>query len=214
MPRTLWLARHANRQDFVDPDWHATADRPHDPGLSSDGEVQAQQLASHVAALGIDRILTSPFLRTVQTAHRVGEATDRAVHLEPGLGEWLNTNWFDVPPETLPGSTLRRRFPTVDLSHTACVHPTYPESKTETFERIGAAVRCLATRYAAETLLLVGHGITVQGALLGLVGDVRDEGVPLASLTQVVERDGTWTIQHRNVTDHLDDGAQASGRLA
>lgn len=214
--QTLWLARHANRQDFADPDWADTAERPHDPGLSSDGVRQAQQLGRRVAALGVDRILSSPFLRAVETAHHVAATTDDPIVLEPGLGEWLNDDWFAAAPETLAPATLAARFDRVDPQRPAapCRQPTYPESKHRALARLGATGQCLADRYAGETLLLVGHGITVMGVLHGLVeGPVPDPGCPLASLTKVVKRDGTWTIALRNDTSHLENGTRAADRL-
>lgn len=212
--QTLWLARHANRQDFVDPDWPETAERPHDPGLSPDGVEQAKQLGHQVSSIDVDRILASPFLRTVQTAHHVATVTEQEVLLEPGLGEWLNPDWFAAPPQTLAPSTLAERFPTVRLDHEACLHPTYPEAKEKALERLGTTARCLCTRYPEQTLLLVGHGITVQGILHGLVGsDVADPGCPLASLTRVEYQNDSWRIHCRNETGHLTEGADASDRL-
>lgn len=212
--QTFWLARHANREDFVDPDWRETADRPHDPGLSPDGFEQARQLGREVSTLEVDRIFASPFLRTVQTAHHVADRTGHTVLLEPGLGEWLNPNWFDTPPHPLDPSTLADRFHTVHLHHEACLHPTYPETKEDALTRLGTTARCLSERYPEETMLLVGHGITVQGILHGLVGNhVSDSGCPLASLTEIEHRDGSWHICCRNETDHLPQGSESTDRL-
>jgi len=211
---TFWLARHANRQDFADPDWAATADRPHDPGLSDDGVEQAKQLARRTTDLQIDHILSSPFLRTVQTAHYAAEVLDTALFLEPGLGEWLNADWFAAPPNTRSASSLRTRFPRIDPDHSACRTPTFPESKHRALARLGATGRCLADRYPDATLLLVGHGITVQGILRGLIGsDVPDPGCPLASLTKVVYNGTGWSLEIRNDTRHLENGTRAADRL-
>lgn len=211
---TVWIARHANRQDFADPDWAATADRPHDPGLSPGGEEQAQQLARRVTDLEVDRILSSPFLRCVQTAHYAADATAHPVVLEPGLGEWANPDWFDTAPDTLSPSTLSSRYERV-TRHDPCQAPSFPESKREAMTRFGTTAACLTTRYADETLLLVGHGITMIGVLRGLVGpEVPDPGCPLACLTKVVRSDDDWTIRFRNDTSHLENGARAADRLA
>jgi Fructose-2,6-bisphosphatase len=209
---TIWIARHANREDFANPDWATTADRPHDPGLSVDGKEQAHQLARRIATLDIDRVVASPFRRTVQTAHHAADAADTSVLLEPGLGEWENPDWFDTKPETLPFSTLSDRHERL-ARHDPCSQPSFPESKHDAMTRLGATAQCLADRYADETLLLMGHGITVIGVLRGLVGeDVSDPGCPLACLTRVVRRDGDWTIRLRNDTSHLENGARAADR--
>lgn len=214
MPRVLWITRHANRQDFVDPEWSKTADRPHDPGLSHDGVTQAQQLAQRLTQTDIRRIVASPFLRTVQTAHAVAEAMGESLWLEPGLGEWLNPDWFAESPTILPPERLADRFDRVDLTHSPCRTPTFPESRDAMFERIGTAARCLVRRYDdADEMLIVGHGATVQGVLLGLVeDDVPDAGCPLASVTKLVRRNGAWQIALRNDTAHL-DGTEAADRF-
>jgi broad specificity phosphatase PhoE len=213
--QTIWIARHGNRQDFADPDWHKTADRPHDPGLAPDGVEQARQLAGRVTKLDVDRILASPFLRAVQTASPAAAALDQPVYLEPGLGEWQNADWFDTPAETLSPSVLADRFEPVRTGHEACRTPDYPESRHASLARIGATGRCLADRFSGETLLLVGHGMTVLGVLHGLIGsDVPDPGCPLASLTKVVRRNGTWRIRTRNDTTHLENGSRSADRLA
>lgn len=214
--QTLWLARHGHRQDFADPDWSEHADRPHDPGLSPDGHEQARQLGRRVADLEVDRIVSSPFLRAVETANHVADATDHAVYLEPGLGEWMNDDWFDTQPESLPPDVLADRFDAVRLDDTdPCRTPSFPETKHEALARLGGTGQCLAERHAHKTLLLVGHGITVQGVLHGLIGaDVPDPGCPLASLTQVMRSDNGWRIRLRNDTSHLENGARAAGRFA
>jgi broad specificity phosphatase PhoE len=211
--QTIWIARHAHRQDVADPDWAATADRPHDPGLAPSGDVQARKLGDRVASLDVDRIVCSPFLRAVQTAHHVAEAADQTVLLEPGLGEWQNPDWFDAAPAPLSPSTLADRFERVVGAPPPCREPQYPESKHECLARIGDTAQCLTDRFGHEDLLLVGHGITVQGVLQGLLdGHVPDPGCPLASLTTVVRRADGWHLRRRNDTRHLENGARSTTR--
>ena len=215
MMDTIWITRHANREDFVDPHWAETADRPHDPDLSSDGVEQARRLGERLSEAGITQIVASPFLRTVHTAHWIAEAIRRPIALEPGLGEWLNADWFETEPETLPVATLADRFPRVDSSYEPCLTPSFPETRHEAFNRCARATWCLIDRFAdEEELLLVGHGASVYGVLQGLVrDDVPDADCPLCGLTRLTrEGPGHWTIDFRNDTTHL-DRAQAGDRF-
>ncbi len=212
--RSIWIARHGNRQDFVDPDWHASADRPHDPGLSADGVEQAHALGHRVASLSVDRVIASPFLRAVQTAHQVADVAGHTVRLEPGLGEWHNADWFEAAPEPLSPPTLAERFERVEAQSAPCSRPAFPEPKAEAFRRIGATARCLAERHPEASLLLVGHGITVQGVLQGLLGDVPEAGCPLASLTHLVQEGTDWRLVTRNDISHLEGGPEAADRMA
>lgn len=206
MPHTLWLVRHANRQDFIDPEWYKTAASPYDPGLSPDGAEQAQKLARRLAGSDIEHIVASPFLRTIQTARPVADVLDLPMLLEPGLGEWLNADWFSEAPTLLGPDALAERFPRTDLNYVPCLRPSFPETRTAMFERVGETVQCLVHRYdEVDEVLLVGHGATVQGALRTLIGDPEDVGCPLASVTEVMRRDGTWQIVMRNDTSHLEE---------
>lgn len=210
MARAIWIARHANREDFVDPNWSESAARPHDPGLSPDGVEQARRLGQRLAATGLSHIFASPFLRGVQTANHVASYVEQPVFLEPGLGEWLNADWFSANPEIKPAETLAQEFEYVDLRHTPCLHPDFPEEREEAFKRIGRAAQCLTERYAeADELLLVGHGVTVIGVLRGFVDDVEEAGCPLCSLTRLVRDGDTWSVVFRNDTTHLDRTAAA-----
>lgn len=214
MSSVIWVARHGNRQDFVDPNWFDTAERPYDPGLSPDGIEQVRQLGERLTDISVSRIISSPFLRAVQTAHHAAEALDQSIYLEPGLGEWLNPDWFEAMPDIRDNDTLVQQFDRVDLSHEPCLMPSFPETRDEAFERVGRTAACLAERYADDTLLLVGHGITVFGVLAGLVGeDVDDADCPLASLTRIERRNGAWTIAARNDVAHLEGGRQGANRL-
>lgn len=212
--QTIWIARHANRQDFADPDWASSADRPHDPGLAPDGKQQAEKLARRVSDLAVDQIIASPFRRTIETAHQAAEATNLPILLEPGLGEWQNDDWFDKRADPLPAKTLAREFKHISQAHESCRTPSFPETKHDALARIGATGRCLAKRYENETLFLVGHGITVQGILHGLIHqELPDPGCPLASLTKVVYNHGEWSLHLRNDTSHLENGVHAADRL-
>ena len=100
--RRVWIARHGHREDFVGDqpggDWHLTAARPHDPGLSPLGLAQGRALGRRLAdEARLAHIFASPFLRAIQTAHAVAEATGLTVKIEDGLGEWLNPVWFKTP---------------------------------------------------------------------------------------------------------------------
>ena len=94
MAQIVWIARHANRLDFVNPEWFNTAERRYDPPLSDDGIEQAKLLAKRLKGVGIRHIFASPFLRTVQTAHAVSETIGVPVKVEAGLSEWLNAEWM------------------------------------------------------------------------------------------------------------------------
>ncbi|ERN42196.1 fructose-2,6-bisphosphatase [Rubidibacter lacunae KORDI 51-2] len=202
--QTVWIARHGNRYDFVNPAWFKTAPRPYDPHLSEDGIVQARQLGDRLRNEGIGRIFASPFLRTVQTAHLVAEALDLPIALEAGLSEWLNPCWMHEEPERLSLAALKERFPRVDTGYTSRAIASYPESDTEVAVRTGETARLLAEEFC-EDLLLVGHGASVIGTARGLVGGTPDINAALCCLVKVVRQSQGWELELAGDTSHLSE---------
>ena len=130
-PRTLWISRHGNRVDFMDPTWRRSASRPEDPPLSPDGVEQARELGHRLAGEGIAHVFASPFLRAVQTASCVAEAVDAPIRIEHGVCEWLNREWFAGVPEYLSDEEMARLFPRVVCGYRSAVFPRYPETWDE-----------------------------------------------------------------------------------
>ena len=109
------------------PTWRATAERPHDPPLSADGIIQAQETGARLARERIDHIFVSPFLRTVETAWHIAERLDLPISIEHGLCEMLLAEWFSAMPEFLPVEEMARRFSRVNTAYHSVHQPVYPE---------------------------------------------------------------------------------------
>lgn len=205
MSQIIWIARHANRLDFVNPDWFMTAERRYDPPLSEDGFIQAKQLANRLKGEKITHIFASPFLRTVQTANAVAEVLDLPIKLETGLSEWLNPVWMTEEPHKLSTVALAEIFPRIDTSYTPRIGVNYPETHPHMLERSGQTARCLAVEFSPENILLVGHGASVRGAAMGLVGEIARTEVKasLCSLVKVVRQHPEWVLELKGDTSHL-----------
>ncbi|MDZ8080180.1 MAG: histidine phosphatase family protein [Nostoc sp. SerVER01] len=205
MSQIVWIARHANRLDFVNPDWFLTAERRYDPPLSDDGTIQAQQLAKRLKGEKIAHIFASPFLRTVQTANAVAEVLNLPIKLETGLSEWLNPAWMTEEPERLSTLALAELFQTIDLSYTPRIAANYPETHEKVRERSGQTARCLANEFFPDNILLVAHGASVLGAAMGLVGEIAKTEVKasLCSLVKVVRQEPEWLLELKGDTSHL-----------
>ena len=205
MSQIIWIARHANRLDFVNPDWFLTAERRYDPPLSDDGMVQAQQLANRLKTEKIDRIFASPFLRTVQTASAIAEVLDLPINLETGLSEWLNPKWMTEEPERASIKELKELYPYIDVSYTPQIAVKYPETRQQMRQRSAQTARCLATEYSPENILLIAHGASVLGAAMGFVGDlaIKEVKASLCSLVKIVRQEPDWVLELTGDTSHL-----------
>ena len=202
MPQSVWIARHGNRLDFVNPEWFNTAERPYDPPLSEDGIIQAKQLGQRLVGKGIKHIFASPFLRAVQTANQVADALDLPIKLEFGLCEWLNPAWMKTDPERLPMEMLLVQFPRIDSSYTSRLIPKYPETSETVIERTAETARRLTAEFS-EDMLLVGHGASVVGTTHGLVGGTPEVNAALCCLVKLVRQEQRWVMELNGDISHL-----------
>lgn len=162
MVSKIYLLRHGHRFDFAYPEWFNTALRRYDPPLSLEGSIQVQKLAKTLINLSIDHIIVSPFLRTIQTGHIIGEILDLPIKLETGLGEWHNPAWMSEKPEIHPPEELKLFYPLIDWQYQSKLTPRYPETKEMVLARM-KDITCILQQEFNGNLLLVGHSITVEG---------------------------------------------------
>lgn len=202
MLQNLWITRHGNRYDFVYPDWFLTALRRYDPPLSDDGMMQAKQLAKRLKSEKIAHIFSSPFLRTIQTAHEVAETLNLSLNLENGLGEWLNQDWMSETPELHTQQELTIKYPLINWDYKSLVIPQYPESEITVINRIGETIKKIVTQYS-DNILIVGHSITVLGATTALLNSNVEMKPSLCSLTQLTNYRHQWKIELNCDTSHL-----------
>uniref|UniRef100_A0AC34GMS2 Phosphoglycerate mutase n=1 Tax=Panagrolaimus sp. ES5 TaxID=591445 RepID=A0AC34GMS2_9BILA len=108
--RKLWVIRHGERIDKVDPEWIKTAPRGawDDPPMTEKGMQQAREAGKRLKDEKIDYIFSSPFIRCLKTASLVvGELkqnTEHKLFVEPGFVEDLSITQF--PPGCLKAVEL------------------------------------------------------------------------------------------------------------
>lgn len=202
MSQIVWIARHGNRLDFVNPDWFTKAEMPYDPPLSEDGLIQARELGQRLKAESIDHIFSSPFLRTVQTANEVAEILDLPIKLEAGLSEWLNPEWMNGMPQKLPLEVLAKQYTRIDSSYTSVVIPQYPESNEKVMERTGETITKLLEKFSND-LLIVGHGASVIGSATKLVGGNPIINASFCCLVKIARYSQGWKMELDGDTSHL-----------
>ncbi len=195
--QVIWICRHGNRIDFVDPSWKGP-----DPHLSPDGVTQAKKTGRRLWNEGIQHIFASPFLRTIETAHHIAEALDLSIKIEHGVCEWLNPQWFSQTPDLMPPDGLCSLFPRIDLNYTSAVNPRYPETLDECMDRCHRTARWLASTYESN-ILVVGHGASVEGIVKGLVEHNEGISVDLCALFKVGGKNKRYSLEIANDTSHL-----------
>jgi broad specificity phosphatase PhoE len=210
--QTVWIARHGNRLDFVDPRWYLTAPHPFDPPLSEDGLVQACKLGERLKPEGIARIYSSPFLRALETAHQVAECLDLPVGIEQGASEWLNPAWFPESPRLVPPGECRARCPRLRETDGSVVRPVFPERWEDVLAR---TARCISTLVGQtrDDMLIVGHGASVLGFAQALAGTGARVNAELCALVKIVRRGGGWHMELNGDTSFLGQSFEGTTRF-
>jgi broad specificity phosphatase PhoE len=199
--RRIFLARHGNRQDFVDPRWLDQAQEPYDPPLSADGVEQARRLGQRLAGEGITAIVSSPFLRTIQTAHHANETLAVPIHLEPAFGEWLASDSFERVPRLEPRERLAARYPRFGEGYVATGSLCHPETIEQVRARAQRGLRELLPQLKG-TLLVVGHAASIV-ALASLDPKALSVPCPMCALFCLEQQGTRWRLAISGEVAHL-----------
>ncbi len=108
----LYLIRHAQSQNNALPE----EQRVEDPGLTPLGHRQAELLGEWIPQLRLDELITSPFLRALETTRRIHEATGLTPHVRTAIHEQggCYRGYAEVGMRGRPGMNRREietRFP-------------------------------------------------------------------------------------------------------
>lgn len=201
LSQRIWIVRHGNREDFQNPGWARTAQRPFDPALSPDGETQAQEVGRSLRAEPIDHIFASPFLRTIQTANHIADALDLPVCPEPGIGEILPN--AQGMPDLMPEGERAQRFPRIDKDYRAVGSLSYPEKSEDGHKRVADTALALTVSHPDRNLLMVTHGAPVVGIVRGLTGLADRISVPLCCIFTLQRDESGWWVVQRSAISHL-----------
>jgi probable phosphoglycerate mutase len=171
-PTTTLLGRHGATAYSLEKRFSGSGGA--DPALAPIGEQQAEALAREIAARGgVDAIVSSPLLRTLQTAERVAHATGASIDIEPGIAECAFGEW-----DGFTFAEVNERWP-VELAAwlaSTDVAPPGGESFAECRDRVDRARRDLLTRHAGQRVAVISH-VTPIKLMTGICVDA-----PLSSL--------------------------------
>ncbi|CDF33349.1 unnamed protein product [Chondrus crispus] len=193
----LYIARHGERLDFVDPKWYESAEKPHDPPLTHTGKEQAKELGIKLSECNITHIFTSPFSRCVNTASNAAASISphTRIYIEPGMCEWLSADWYQESergPVWRSVQSLAAEFSNIDADYEP-VYPMshnfdgFPESTKELASRCTKTYRSLLERFQTTgNILLVGHGSSVYSLIEVLVPGAPRKSVPYCCLTECI----------------------------
>lgn len=205
----LFLVRHAQSANNAKPEH----ERVEDPGLTEMGFRQADHLASAVVELQLDRLITSPFRRTLETTASIVKSTSLVPEIWVDLHEQggCYAGYHEATVVGRPGMTrseIARDFPHFQLPSELDEQGWWRSRPYESFyDAIARAQRLLNRAQAelpgkAKRVAFIMHA-DFKMLLMGQI-DNRPLDVPYnASITQLRVDPSEVTLVRYNQVDHL-----------
>jgi len=205
----LYLVRHG--ESAIPPDTFQN-----DFPLSELGQKQAAAMAERFRGVRIDHLITTPYLRTSQTAEAIARVAGITAIEEPGLGAFKAGGFHDVPV-----SRAREVYP--DWFEKVYPLQTYEmaggESASAFFERVTEAfIEKVWDRYAETrdlNVVVVCHGETINALLFHFLGleftGFQTFSLDHTSITRVNSRLHRPRIACVNDTMHLIEAGLSVG---
>lgn len=208
----VFLTRHGARIDSDDHRWLAKCshNRANDPHLSPAGEIGAVELAQKMKELQTAEdgwkslhIVSSPYIRCMETSHAVAQALNASIKVEPGIAEVNSSR----RPDFLDAVELKQKFPSIDTSYIPAMNR--EELSVEYSDGVCAQRSANAARIVTERLgvkggpiLFVGHG----ASCLGVAGQFGHGGyIGYTSLSKFVREGDNWKCVTFGDVSHLSD---------
>lgn len=238
---TLFIIRHGDRWDYQHPEWKKTAGRIGDPPLSTLGHEQARQVGQFLDKLfakeKIDSsqitLLSSPFLRTVQTANELVGAMNNinktcpsgvdGIKILPEYSVFEFDMWGQDLHSSLPDIEERKHyFPRLDNDYNTMFVPSLPEDKARFFQRCEDAMASITKEFEINegnrnrVIIVVTHAACCIGLVRAATGLHTSEINPASpcGIYQLTRKkvDEKWNIDHfskaaglNGYTGHLED---------
>lgn len=166
-----------------------------DPALDDVGRAQAAALAAHIGP--VDRIVTSPLLRTRETAEAWGQPAE------------VDERWIELDYGDLDGAPLRDVSPQIWQSWRGDIDfvPAGGESIAALGRRVRDACADLRTEAATGDVVVVTHVSPIKAAVAWAL-DVTDHiawrmFVAPGAVTRIAVSESATSLHGFNLLDHL-----------
>ncbi len=211
MAKHLYFVRHGESNSNADGVF-----RGEESSLSEKGEKEARTVAERMQRIGIDAIVSSPFLRTMQTAEPISQLLDLPIEEDDLLIEF---RW----PSMHIGKS--RNDPEMQELRDAVMGNfgvnNYTHSDEESFDEFKDRTKkalTLLEQHPAERLCVVTHGIFLRMMLMVILhGDdftgkefkgtwnlaLSNTGVTYAKKVPTEEWHNSWNVVSWNDSSHL-----------
>ena len=194
---TFYLVRHGVKEKMMG-----------DPGLTEIGHAQAELTGQFLSQFPITSIMTSPYLRTQQTAEHIAKHVGVKVATSPLLKE--RANWGEDPTQPIEEFFTEWNKATFDRTY----QPKVGDSSQQAGERMEQALEQLAGN-KNQHIILVTHGGIIMDFLRNVLSEDEvahllrsfDQGqgyeVPECSITVVEKTSDGVNVKQLVSSAHL-----------
>lgn len=165
IPTTLYLVRHG--ETIYTPERRFSGYGKHDPELSAKGLKQAEEVAEVMPRYGADLIISSPLMRTMQTAEKIAHKTNLSITQDM---EWVEASfgeWDGMSPDEVQSKwpeDYEKWLSLVDY------RPPGGESYEEVSSRVNALLNDVVDRYPAKKIIVSTHSVVIRAAVINTIG--------------------------------------------
>ena len=192
----VYMTRHAARADRQSRWRPLPGHSNEDCEISNDGEESAAELKKKFDPIHLSHIVSSPFLRCIQTVLPIAVAKGLPIKIEPGIGEVGSTGFWDAHR-----SASEHSFP-IDLNYKPILprHELQPEwsdgDAAARSKKPAAAIR----QHLDGPILFCGHG----ASCLGIAHAFNGNGyVGYSSFSQFIFDGNSWHVEVMGDVSHL-----------
>ena len=227
----FFVVRHGERADFsFDPKEKSKIMKEHDPPLTNYGLKQALITGSYIktslnsinCSSKTPIIITSPFLRCIETAINISKGFNsiykNSIFIEDSIGEYLQRTWFaynvyddlTIKEETKKECEFQFLDGFLEKNESRKIKPEYPEDFLPFFKRIQKAFLMISEKFFREFdendyfLVIVTHGYAVQVVLKNYGALQKLQTTEYCSVTLLkYYKDGNYDTLIKATDSHL-----------
>jgi broad specificity phosphatase PhoE len=203
----VFVLRHGERSDRVHPRYVRPYEVPFDPSLTELGLLQAErsaQFIQHISPKNVSvHIVSSPFLRCLETAGKLAHVFNAPIHIEEGFGEFLCDFDFGANPFD---SLWYKSYDLESLSehlngakvivNSHVLRPTFPETHTTLAPRVRQAFDAYFPKLDSEVIIFVTHLFILENLTsIFLSKEIEMSEQGYCKLTYAQYRNGEWEVK-------------------
>ena len=203
MVTTVYFIRHAEALGNVQEFFQGRTDCE----LSQKGVVQLEYLSNRFKDINIEKIYSSPLIRTLETSNAIKKYHDVEIVIDERIieidgGVWEGLKWDDLPKSyPLEYDLWQNKLHAFKIEN--------GESMIQVFERMKSAIRDIVSQNFGRTIAIVSHGCAIRNYLCYANGDNIDKINEVSwsdnTAVSLIEFDENHypTIIYKNDSSHL-----------